>query len=487
MKPSKVCFVSSEIVPFVKTGGLADVSGALGKYLGQAGLDIRLVMPFYSNIEAANYNFHLVQHMHSIELWMGKRRILFSVLTATLPETDVAVFFIHCPELFNRWAVYTNDPDEYLRFAVLSRAALEICQAQNWAPDIIHVNDWQSALIPVYLKTVYAWDNLFQDTRTILTIHNIGYQGNFDAGIINDLGLADFYQYFDASELYHGRINYLRTGVLHADKVTTVSPTYAREIQTDYFGEGLQDLLRERSHDLVGILNGVDYEEWNPETDKFLVANYSSAALAGKEKNKKLVIEEMGLSYKKGIPLLGMITRLTEQKGIDLFQDSLYEILSKRDLRFIVLGSGERHYEYFFGQTQYDFPDKFVFYRGYNYKLSHMIEAGADIFVMPSRYEPCGLNQIYSLKYGTVPVVRKTGGLADTVELYNWETQTGTGFVFEHYTPDGLSWALNYALDTYGHRQVWRKLMKRGMQLNFSWEIQVKEYLRLYEEVGIKK
>lgn len=241
MKPQKICIVSSEIFPFAKTGGLADVAGALGKYLSNENLDIRMVMPFYSSIETSNYNFHLVEHVHSIELWMGTRRFIFSILTTKLPDTQVNVFFVHCPELYSRWTIYTDDADEHLRFAVLSRAALEICQAINWAPDIIHVNDWQSALIPVYLKTVYAWDKLFQYTKTILTIHNLGFQGLFKADIIKDLGLADYYQFFDASELYHGNLNFLKAGIMHADMITTVSETYADEIKTEYYGEGLQN------------------------------------------------------------------------------------------------------------------------------------------------------------------------------------------------------------------------------------------------------
>jgi len=487
MDSLKICFVASEIVPFAKTGGLADVMGALGKYLDQDGYDIKMVMPFYSSIETSNYDFHLVEHMHSMELWMGTRRVHFSVLTTKLPGTSVSVYFIHCPELFNRWSIYTNDTDEYLRFAMLSRAALEIFQLMGWSPDIIHANDWQTALIPVYLKTIYAWDKLFQQTKTVLTIHNIGYQGDFDAGIINDLGLADYYQFFDAADLYYGRLNFLKSGVTHADKITTVSENYAKEIQTDYYGDGLQKILRNRKKDLVGILNGVDYEEWHPKTDPYIEKNYSSQSLSGKAVNKKLILEEMGLGYDKSVPLLGMVTRLTEQKGIDLFFEALPPILQERDVQFIVLGSGEARYEYFFGQTQHDFPERFVFYRGYNYKLSHMIEAGADIFVMPSRYEPCGLNQIYSLKYGTVPIVRKTGGLADTVDLYDWESQKGTGFVFEDYSPAGLSWALNYAIDTFAHRKSWNKLMRNGMKLDFSWKKQVKPYIRLYKNLSGKK
>lgn len=480
MEKLKICFVSSEISPFAKTGGLADVSGALGKYLSKLGHDVRLVMPFYSSVNTIKYSFHAVDFAQNIELWFGKRKYIFNILTTKLPGSNADVYFIHCPELYDRWSIYTNDADEHIRFALLSRVAVGLCQEMKWAPDIIHCNDWQTGLVPVYLKTIFNWDKLFHKTKTVLTIHNIGYQGAFKGHIINDLNLSEYYKWFDSEELYFNRINFLRTGVLHADKITTVSKTYAREIQTDYLGEGLQKLLRLRSKDLTGILNGVDYDEWNPETDEHIPYNYSIKNLSGKEKNKKELLKRMGLVYDPEAPVFGMVTRLAEQKGIELFNGCLDQFLSVNNIRFVILGSGDLDYEEFLFHLQLKHKDKLVFYNGYNNELSHLIEAGIDIFVMPSRYEPCGLNQIYSLKYGTVPVVRKTGGLADTVELYKWETLEGAGFVFEHYNSESLLWALNYAITTFKHKDAWKKLMINGMKKDFSWRKQIKKYVNLY-------
>ena len=345
------------------------------------------------------------------------------------------------------------------------------------------MNDWQSALLPLYLKTLYKWDTLFAKSKTVLTIHNIAYQGIFPADIIHELQLADFYQWFDASELYNGTINFLRSGIMHADFITTVSETYAREIQETSLGEGLQDLLKQRRDSLTGIVNGVDYEEWNPQKDPFLSYHYSLKDLSGKEKNKELLLKQLGLKYSVKAPLIGMVTRLVEQKGLDLVRRIIDEILEKYDLRLIFLGSGEQRYEEFLFYLQLRFPQKVVFYKGYNIQLSHMIEAGADMFLMPSRFEPCGLNQVYSLKYGTIPIVHKTGGLADTVTLYNWEKQTGTGFVFEHYNGESLRWAMEYAISTYANRRAWRKLMRNSMKQDFSWEKQVQKYIGLYKKV----
>ena len=483
MQRLKICFTSSEIVPFAKSGGLADVSGALGKYLARNDCDVRLVMPFYSEIDTKKYDFYPVEFARHCELWMGGRKIVYDVWNTVLPDSTAQVYLIHCPALYDRAALYTNDADEHLRFAVLSRAAIEICQRMGWAPDIFHVNDWQSALLPLYLKTLYKWDTLFAKSKTVLTIHNIAYQGIFPADIIHELQLADFYQWFDASELYNGTINFLRSGIMHADFITTVSETYAREIQETSLGEGLQDLLKQRRDSLTGIVNGVDYEEWNPQKDPFLSYHYSSKDLSGKEKNKKLLLKQLGLKYSVKAPLIGMVTRLVEQKGLDLVRRIIDEILEKYDLRLIFLGSGEQRYEEFLFYLQLRFPQKVVFYKGYNIQLSHLIEAGADMFLMPSRFEPCGLNQVYSLKYGTIPIVHKTGGLADTVTLYNWEKQTGTGFVFEHYNGESLRWAMEYAISTYANRRAWRKLMRNSMKQDFSWEKQVQKYIGLYKKV----
>lgn len=487
MKSFKICFISSEITPFAKTGGLADVSGALGKYLSNEGHEVRLIMPLYSAMDTTKYELLPVEYARNTKLWFGDIEVTFSVFTAKLPQSKAETYFIHSPHYYNRWSLYTDDHDEYLRFAILNRAALELCQLMEWGPDIFHCNDWQTGLIPVYLKTIYSWNKLFNKSKTVMTIHNIGYQGNFNADIISKLGLERYYDWFDANELYQGRINYLRTGVIHADTITTVSKTYAKEILTGFYGEGLQNTLMARRSDLEGILNGVDYEEWNPETDSTIPFNYSISNLAGKMKNKKRLLKQLGLSFKVNAPVLGMITRLTDQKGIDLLKDTMEKILSEFDIRLIVLGSGEHSYEQYLYYLQQTFRDKVIFYLGYNFQLSHLIEAGSDIFLMPSKYEPCGLNQIYSLKYGTVPVVRKTGGLADTVEFYNWETQGGTGFVFEHYDTDSLYWALRHAIQTFSDKTTWKKLMIRGMKMDFSWDKQIPKYIGLYDKLTKRK
>jgi starch synthase len=483
LKSFRICFVSSEVTPFAKTGGLADVSGALGKYLSNAGHDVRIIIPLYSAMDNTKYEVQPVEFARNLQIWFGDIEVIYSIYTIKLPNSGADVYLIHNPHYYNRWSLYTNDHDEYLRFAILNRVAIEFCQLTEWGPDIIHCNDWQTGLIPVYLKTIYNWDKLFRKTKTILTIHNIAYQGNFSADIINKLGLERYYNWFDANDLYQGRINYLRTGVLHADKITTVSETYAKEILTDFYGEGLQNTLMARKSDLVGILNGVDYDEWNPETDKLIPYNYSIKDLSGKTKNKKQLLSQLSLSYDVNAPVIGMITRLADQKGLDLFKGTMEKILQEFDIRFIVLGSGEHSYEQYLYYLQQSFRDKVVFYLGYNFELSHLIEAGSDMFLMPSKYEPCGLNQIYSLKYGTVPIVRKTGGLADTIEFYNWETQEGTGFVFEFYNADGLYWALQHAIQTFKDKTAWKKMVIRGMQKDFSWDKQIPKYLKLYQKL----
>jgi starch synthase len=483
VKKLKICIVSSEVVPFAKTGGLADVSGALGKYLSNLGHDVRIVMPLYSSIYISLKDYHPVKQAQNLDIWFGSQKILYSVYQAKLPQSRAKVYFIHCPYFYNRGSIYTQDVDEFLRFALLNLATIELCQRLNWAPHVIHCNDWQCGLLPIYLKTSYAWVPLLKNTKTLLAIHNIGYQGIFQAHSVNDLNLNEYHHWFDANELYNGKINFLRTGIIHADRISTVSETYAKEIQTNFYGEGLQGSLLARSHDLVGILNGVDYDEWNPETDKSIPYRYSIRNLSGKTKNKKILLSRLGLHYDPKAAVISMVTRLVEQKGIELLKKTMEKVLHAHDVRFVVLGSGEHHYEQYLYYLQQTFPQKVVFYRGYNNELSHLMEAGADIFLMPSKYEPCGLNQIYSLKYGTVPIVRKTGGLADTVQEYNWQTREGTGFVFEHYAPEGLFWAIQHALNTFPNKKVWRKLMIEGMSKDFSWDHQIPQYIELYRNL----
>ena len=483
MKSFRICFVASEITPFAKTGGLADVSGALGKYLSNQGHDIRLIMPLYSAMDITKFEILPVKSAQNLKLWFGDIEVSYSIYSGKLPQSKAIVYFIHSPHYYNRWSIYTNDQDEYLRFVILNRAAIEFCQLMEWSPDIFHCNDWQTGLIPIYLKTIYSWDKLFRKSRTVLTIHNIGYQGNFNADIINKIGLERYSDWFDANELYQGRINFLRTGILHCDKITTVSETYAREILTDFYGEGLQSTLLARKSDLVGILNGVDYDEWNPETDKIIPYNFSLNNLSGKTKNKKKLLSQLGLIYNENVPVIGMIAHLVDQKGIELLKGTMEKLLTEFDIHFIVLGSGDHSYEQYLYYLQQSFKDKVVFYLGYNFELSHLIEAGSDLFLMPSKYEPCGLNQIYSLKYGTVPIVRKTGGLADTVEFYNWETQEGTGFVFEYYNAESLYWAIQHAVQTFADKSSWKKLVIRGMKKDFSWDRQIPKYVDLYDKL----
>jgi len=479
----KICQSAAEVAPFAKTGGLGDVVAGLSRALARRGHDVRVFLPFYSRVAKLPYPFVAVDFLKDIEVPLGTRRFTFSVLTTKLPDSGVDAYFVHCPALYHHDAIYSGDWDEYLRFALLSRATLECCQRMGFAPDVVHVHDWHTALVPVYLKTIYSWDRLFDRSASVLTLHNLGYTGTFGAGIVDELGLASHGQFLHQEDLAAGRVSFLRTGLIWADLLTTVSRTYAREIQTPEHGFGLDAMLRARADHLVGIVNGVDYGEWNPEQDPYIPHRYSAADLSGKAKTRQALLEKVGLppvSGTPGAPVVGLVSRLTSQKGFDLLFDTLPEFLYHRDLRFVALGSGEERYEQFLSWLQVSFPGKAWFFRGYNEELAHWIEAGADLFVMPSRYEPCGLNQMYSLRYGTPPVVRRTGGLADTVEPWNPVARTGTGFSFDHFTPEGLRWALDSALRAWADPEAWRQLQKNGMAKDFSWDRQVLEYEAAY-------
>jgi starch synthase len=476
----KICFAASEMAPLAKTGGLGDVAGALPAHLYRLGHDVRPFLPFHAQIDREGGEFHRVDFLQDVPLRVGWRRSSFSVWTTKLPGTGLPVYLIDCPELFHRSAIYTGELDEARRFALFSRAVIESCQRMGWSPDLFHCNDWHTALIPLLLRTVYAWDEMFHHSRTILTIHNIGYQGVFPAEEVRELGLAEWAHQLDQDDLAAGRFNFLRCGIIYADLVTTVSPTYAQEIQTEHYGMGVEDLLRARRHRLVGILNGVDYAEWSPEKDRFIPHRYSRQRPAGKRKNKRYLLEQLGLPNGDRAPLFGIVSRLVHQKGFDLCAPVLPELLATRDVRLIALGSGEARYEEFFTWLQRRFPGKVVYHRGYHEELAHLIEAGADLFLMPSRYEPCGLNQMFSLRYGTIPVVRRTGGLADSVAGYDPQTGEGTGFVFDHFTPEGLHWAVEAALGTYRDKEAWRRLVSNAMAENYSWERQAERYVELY-------
>jgi starch synthase len=476
----RICFVASEVAPLAKTGGLADVAGALPRYLHNAGHDIRVFMPFYSSIPTANLGLHAIDVAQDIPVTIGAHEHRFSVFEGVLPHTHLPVHLIRCPELFARRTLYTNDSDEPVRFLLLQRAVLETCQRMGFAPQIVHCNDWHTALLPLLLKTTYAWDRLFADTRTLLSIHNIGYQGVFPLSSYVDIGLRDPTP-LQLAETMAGQINWLKEGIVHAHGVSTVSPTYAREIATPEGGHGLDAVIRMRGAAVAGILNGVDYEEWNPETDRHLPARFSARDLSGKARCKEALTQRMQLDIDAGLPLIGIVSRMAMQKGFDLLFDSLPILLTERDLGLAILGSGERRYEEFFQSLVSRFPGRVGLQIGYDEPLAHLIEAGSDMFLMPSQYEPCGLNQMYSLRYGTVPIVRRTGGLADSVDMWNPATQSGTGILFNDFDVLAVTWALHTALDLHKDRTSWQQLMLNGMAKDYSWPHQTAEYERLYE------
>ncbi|NNL94002.1 MAG: glycogen synthase [Xanthomonadales bacterium] len=476
--------MSSELAPFAKTGGLADVTAALSAYLHDAGHDVLALIPRYPRVEKTAGTIEPVERLQNLSIRIGPHEIRYSVDVTTLPGRKLPVYLLRCPGLFGREDIYTQDSDEHLRFIMLTRAAIEICQHRAFAPDIFHCHDWHTALAPLYLKAVYGWDRLFENTRSVLTIHNIGYQGIFPASVLPDIALHGSEGLLHQKDLEAGRINSMKTGIMYANLVTAVSPGYAREIQSPEFGEGLDALLRERKDTVIGILNGVDYAEWNPATDELIPANYSPGKLKGKAKCKEVLMADLGLQPGMDKPLIGFVSRLVGQKGIELIEAVIPRLLARRDFSMAILGSGEKRYEHFFSALQNRFRDRVCFYRGYNNKLAHWIEAGSDMFVMPSLYEPCGLNQMYSLKYGTVPIVRHTGGLADSVEMVNPDTGTGNGILFRDFDANGLNWAVNLALDLYENKPVWQKMIDNGMRKNFSWDRQGARYVDLFRQLS---
>ncbi len=483
--PMRVCFLTAEISPFAKTGGLGDVSAALTRYLAQRGHDVRVFVPLHGQMELQGVDRRPVEGLQGMTVQVGGREFRYDVHTAREPESDFWIHLIDCPAIFDRPRIYSDAPDEHVRYLMLTRAALDCCQRMAFAPQIVHCNDWHTAFAPLLLRSAYAWDQaVFGRTRSVLTIHNIGYQGAFSAAQAADVGPGVPVEMLHQGDLGEGRVNPMRHGIQYAHAVTTVSPTYAYEIRTPEGGCGLDADLRARGDAVSGILNGVDYDEWNPATDHYVPYRYDATNLAGKARNKEALLDLLRMPAAATTPLIGMVTRLTRQKGIDLLFDTLPELLATRELRFVALGSGEPHYERFMHSLQERFPGKAVYYSGYSEELAHFIEAAADMFLMPSLYEPCGLNQMYSLKYGTVPIVRRTGGLADSVRHFDPATGTGTGIVFNDYDAGGVRWALATALEWFGWPSVWRRMVLNGMREDFSWDTQGARYEDLYRRLA---
>ena len=485
MARHRICFLSAEISPFAKTGGLGEVAGALVRQLHLRGHELRVFVPLHGIMDFGGAPRRPVDSLQGITVTVGTNAFRCDVVAVALPGAPgLEVLLIDCPAAFDRPYIYSDAADEHLRYLLLTRAALECCQRLQFAPDIVHCNDWHTAFTPLLLRTAYAWDTqVFGQARSVFTIHNIGYQGVFSAGAAADLGPGVGVEALHQGDLALGRINPMRHGILYADAVTTVSPTYAQEIRTVEGGAGLDGDLRARSDSVSGILNGVDYDEWNPAADRYLPFAFDASDLRGKARNKEALLDLLRMPAASSTPLIGIVTRLTRQKGIDLLVQTLPDLLQQRELRFVALGSGDAPYERFLHDLQVQFPGKAVFYSGYSEELAHFIEAAADMFLMPSLYEPCGLNQMYSLKYGTVPIVRRTGGLADSVQHFDPATGRGTGVVFNDFDAGGLRWAITTALEWYSWPSVWRRLVQNGMAQDFSWDARIGDYEALYDSL----
>lgn len=485
----RILFVSSEVTPFAKTGGLADVCSSLPKALFEQGHDIRVMMPKYGSISERKYVLREVIRLKKIPVWIGKDEHHASARSAFIPDSKVQVYFLEYKPFFGRNDLYVDSAtgkdfsDNAERFVLFSRAILETIKLLHWQPQVIHCNDWQTAMIPWLLKHEYAGDPFFKGIKTLLSIHNMAYQGSFDKNILSHIGIASQEQSLIDETMIYDRVNFMKAGLLTADALTTVSPTYAQEIQQDQtFGAGLMDILQSRSKDLYGILNGVDYSVWNPETDSFISAHYSSNDIEQKVENKKQLLAKIKLPFDEQIPVIGIVSRLVDQKGFDLITEEIEKILSLK-CQFVVLGMGEAKYHRFFEKAAERYPDQFAVSLTFDEELAHLIEAGSDIFLMPSRFEPCGLNQMYSLRYGTLPIVRKTGGLADTIIDFVGDPERGNGFVFEEYTGNAMLEALQNALKTFQDTKTWRKIQKRAMKADFSWQFSAENYGKIYQKM----
>ena len=491
MSSLRVVMVAAECVPFAKVGGLADVIGALPLALEKLGVAVTVVIPRYGVIDLEKFGFEPSAHPGHGRVSVGFESIPYDVFRGKIPNSSVEVFLLGNDRFFDRPGIYIDSatggdyPDQADRWIFFQRAVMEFFKSA--APDVLHCHDHQTGLIPAYLLKIYRTDSTYTQTRSVFTIHNMGYQGVFPRDVMARTGFAEADFYPMGPFEFYGKVNFMKAGISYADLITTVSPTYAREIQESAeFGYGLEGLLKQRSDNLVGILNGIDEQLWNPETDRLIRASYSPSNLSGKLDNKRALLQKFGLDASKlDWPILGMITRIDVQKGFDLVISILDYLLSK-DLHFVLLGSGNKETEGYLRTVIERHPGKGGIRFEFDNGSAHLVEAGADIFLMPSKYEPCGLNQMYSLRYGTVPVVRRTGGLADTVQDYNLFTNEGTGFLFSDYDVEQFKNAVDRALSLWPDKEKWRRLMLNGMRQNLSWEKSATRYLETYKRVGGK-
>lgn len=478
-----ILIAASEVVPFAKTGGLADVAGALPKALRALGHDVRIVMPRYYIVDREKYNLQLMKGELGIpmgvmgEMWAG-------VYEGRLPSTDIPIYFIDHEGYFGRSGLYDDNGEGFRdndnRFIFFSRSVMQLAKKLHFHPDVIHANDWHTAAIPMMLNTIYAYDPNFAHTGTLLTIHNLQHQGKFYKGVMDVLGIG-WEHYYELEE--HGSVNLLKGGITHADAISTVSSKYAQEIRTHEFGWGLEGLIDINSYKLHGILNGVDYDEWSPAVDGFIPHTFDSDDMRGKELCKSTLQQSFKLPHRGEVPLIGLVGRLVEQKGIELIATSIHKLL-EMDIQIVMLGAGEKWAEHYFSDIARMYPDKFGCFIGYRNDLAHQIEAGSDLFLMPSLFEPCGLNQIYSLRYGTLPIVRATGGLDDTIENYHNDGEHGTGFKFYDATSDALINTVGWAVHTwYNDRDGFVQMQRNAMAQRYDWNGAAREYESLYRRI----
>ena len=473
--PLKVLFLSAEVVPFAKTGGLADVAGALPKALKKMGHDVRVVMPKYGFIDRQKFN--LVEKNCDFPVPMDNQSEMASIFEGKIGE-DVPVYMVSNGKYFDREGIYMYQ-DDADRFIFFCRAAMELAKKLDWSPDVLHCNDWHTAIIPNWLHTIYSDDPFFQKSVSVYTIHNLAYQGVFGRRVLEMAGLTNYQHLIPPGISPENQINMMGNGIFFADLVNTVSETYAQEILTPEYGAGFDWLLRERRDRLYGILNGIDYEVNNPATDPHIYQHYDAHNFEPKLQNKLMLQKEAGLAVEANTPLIGMISRLSDQKGFDLI-GQIIEPMMSLNLQIILLGTGSEAYHNLFNEIKGRFPSKAAVYLTFNAALAQKIYAGSDMFLMPSRFEPCGLGQLLAMRYGSIPIVRETGGLKDTVNDFVPETNDGNGFTFKNYDAIAMYTAIVRALETYRYREQWRTLVQRVMQADFSWQRSAGKYEDLY-------
>lgn len=483
MAELKILFAASEVTPFAKTGGLADVAGSLPAALARLGHQVITVMPYYRSVGEASFNLKLYDK--SLSAPFKGYHLDARIHTAGLGRNTQA-YFIERDEFFDRSGLYGTPSGDYFdnpeRFIFFSRSAIELTKLIGFQPDIIHCHDWQTSLIPVYLKSLYADDPVFQSTKSVFTIHNLAYQGIFPAEMmkVSELPL----ELFAMKGLeYYGKMNFMKGGIVFSDVITTVSEKYALEIQTPEYGYGLEGVLRERRAQVHGILNGVDYKAWDPKTDPHIAANFDSHNLSGKKACKQDLAKIYGLKETSGAPVIGIVSRLAGQKGFDILEEAMDELL-KLDLHLVLLGTGDAKYEKQFDALGKKHAGRLGVKIAFDNVLAHKIEAGSDMFLMPSKYEPCGLNQMYSLKYGTIPIVRATGGLDDTIQKFDARTGEGNGFKFTDYSSSALLGEVKRARELYDDSANWLKLIKNAMQMDFSWKRSALKYDGIYRQLS---